>query len=212
MTSSSKLGRNQILSRRTHKLFRGFRRGSHVVFTSIDGAVIGFAVATVIAGVYLVYLTKKDAAEGISTARKTRMATKEVKKFIEKVNKREAEEVRESMDLWDKIKSGITYNPVESTIESLGESIESFKKSLTDPIQNMGENMWDYVHLSKRSLKKQVKNNKGVFALVTYSGTLLGLYKGYVKGTTEINSEIHAEKILRRMKNKRRKKRKSQSK
>ena len=69
MTSSSKLGRNQILSkrrkrssRRTHKLFRGFRRGSHVVFTSIDGAVIGFAVATVIAGVYLVYLTKKDAA------------------------------------------------------------------------------------------------------------------------------------------------------
>jgi len=163
-------------------------------------------VATVIAGVYLVYLTKKDAAERISTARKTRMATKEVKNFIEKVNKKEAEEVRESMDLWDKIKSGVTRNPIESTIESLGESFESFKKSLTDPIQNMGENMWDYVHLSKRSLKKQVKNNKGVFAFVTYSGTLLGLYKGYVKGTTEINSEIHAEKILRRMKNKRRKK------
>ena len=46
-------------------------------------------------------------------------------------------------------------------------------------------------------------------ALVTGSGTLLGLYKGYAKGKTEVNAEIHSEKILKRMRNKRRKSRKS---
>ena len=218
--------RKKRFSRRTHKFFRGIRRGSHVFFRSLDGAFVGTVLAGTAAGFYLVYLTKNDMSQKIADINAANNAANNAAAAAA-ANRAHERFLKENMlrDMgwreagWNKLKKGlVTATEIgdnltsgqifpdlwEGTKHSAAKTVENAKNSLI-------QSTWN-VNLTKNSLNDVLKRKKGVLALMTGSGSLVGLYKGYVKGRTEVNAEIHSEKILKRMRKKRRKSRKSKEK
>lgn len=205
--------RKKRFSRRSHKFFRGIRRGSHVFLQSLDGAIGGAILAGTAAGFYLAYLTYNDSSQKIAAnnalREENRMQAKRVAEGILKENMgwREAgwNKVKKGLvtatEIGDNLTSGQIFpNLWEGTKHSAAKTVENAKNSLI-------ESTWD-LNVTKRSLNDVLKKKGRAWVLVTASGSLVGLYKGYVKGRTDVKAEIHSEKILKRMRKSRKSKEK----